>query len=124
MDQKSGSTKAPESNNQGYKKSKEIDTVKKQEEKNNTLDKAKQAEEEHVQIVNTVETCMNPKGVQSLSGVVQDVTNSTILTGFAEARAGRWQKVQSSSWYAPRCQRQRDGNTGVWCGKNKSFQIS
>ena len=63
--------------------------MKKQEEKINTLGRAKQAEEEHVQIVNTVETCMNPRGAQSLSGVVQDVTNSTILTGYAEARAGR-----------------------------------
>ena len=54
-----------------------LDAIKKQEQKNNALDRIKQAEEKHVLIVNTVEIHMNPRGAQPMGGTVQDVGNST-----------------------------------------------
>ena len=66
-------SKSPESTNRGNKRNKEFDVVKRHEQNNNALNKAKTAEGNHISIATTVEILMNHRGAKFMARVVQGV---------------------------------------------------
>ena len=107
------------------KDNKEINTVKRHEQKNNTPHRTKSNRRETHKHVYTVEIHTSREDAwQEMLRIQEGKTFWESMQKPEQTDPQRWQEIKNCSWHEPKQWESRGSNTGVWHSKIKSFQLS